>query len=78
MGGAAQMILTVDIGNTTIQLGVIAGNQIQDRWRLQTNRLKLSDEYAVQIFVYLRVSIQNIHQALIVFQGMSLLEILYL
>ena len=56
MGGAAQMILAVDIGNTTIQLGVIAGNQIQDRWRLQTNRLKLSDEYAVQIFELFRLN----------------------
>ena len=50
------MILTVDIGNTTIQLGVIVGEQIQNRWRLQTNRLKLSDEYAVQISELFRLN----------------------
>ena len=56
MDGPTQMILTVDIGNTTIQLGVIVGEQIQNRWRLQTNRLKLSDEYAVQIFELFRLN----------------------
>ena len=50
------MILTVDIGNTTIQLGVIRGSQIQNRWRLQTNQLKLSDEYAVQISELFRLN----------------------
>ncbi|HIC16950.1 TPA: type III pantothenate kinase [Candidatus Poribacteria bacterium] len=50
------MILAVDIGNTTIQLGVIEDNQIQNRWRLQTNRLKLADEYAVQVSELFRLN----------------------
>ena len=50
------MILAGDIGNTTIQLGVIEDNQIQNRWRLQTNRLKLADEYAVQVSELFRLN----------------------
>jgi len=43
------MLLTVDIGNTNIKLGVYEGERLLANWRMATERLKLADEYAVLI-----------------------------
>lgn len=43
------MLLTIDIGNTNIKLGVYQGEQLLAHWRMATERLKLADEYAVMI-----------------------------
>lgn len=43
------MLLTIDIGNTNIKIGVYEGEQLLDHWRVVTERLKLADEYAVLI-----------------------------
>lgn len=40
------MLLTIDIGNTNIKLGVYQGEQLLANWRVATERLKLADEYA--------------------------------
>jgi type III pantothenate kinase len=43
------MLLTVDIGNTNIKLGVYEGERLRANWRMATERLKLADEYAALI-----------------------------
>lgn len=41
------MLLTVDIGNTNITLGVFSGNEIIHFWRLSTEITRTEDEYGV-------------------------------
>ena len=41
------MLLTVDIGNTNIKLGLFEGDEMRARWRIATDREKLADEYAM-------------------------------
>jgi type III pantothenate kinase len=43
------MLLTIDIGNTNIKLGVYQGQRLLAHWRMATERLRLADEYAVTI-----------------------------
>lgn len=43
------MLLTIDIGNTNIKMGVYQGSQLVHHWRIVTERHKLADEYAVLI-----------------------------
>lgn len=43
------MLLTIDIGNTNIKIGVYVGAQLVAHWRAQTERLRLADEYAVML-----------------------------
>ncbi len=41
------MLLTIDIGNTNITLGVFEGNSIIHSWRLSTEITRTEDEYGV-------------------------------
>jgi type III pantothenate kinase len=43
------MLLTIDIGNTNITLGLYEGEQLGPRWRLATNHERMPDEYGVQL-----------------------------
>lgn len=43
------MLLTVDIGNTNIKMGVYHGERLMAYWRVVTDRCKLADEYAVLV-----------------------------
>ncbi len=43
------MLLTIDIGNTNIKLGVYEGERLLAHWRVATERHKLADEYAALI-----------------------------
>lgn len=40
------MLLTIDIGNTNIKLGVYQGETLVAHWRVATERQRLADEYA--------------------------------
>lgn len=40
------MLLTIDIGNTNIKIGVYQGERLLAHWRVATERHKLADEYA--------------------------------
>jgi type III pantothenate kinase len=42
------MLLTIDIGNTNITLGLYQGDKLGPRWRLATNHERMPDEYALQ------------------------------
>ncbi|MBC8507550.1 MAG: type III pantothenate kinase [Anaerolineales bacterium] len=43
------MLLTIDIGNTNITLGLYDGETLGPRWRLATNHERMPDEYGLQI-----------------------------
>ena len=43
------MLLTIDIGNTNITIGLYEGQNLGARWRLATDHERMSDEYGLQI-----------------------------
>ena len=43
------MLLTIDIGNTVVTLGVFDGDQLLTTYRLSTNSRRLADEYGLQL-----------------------------
>ena len=45
----APRLLTVDIGNTNITLGLYQGEMLGPRWRLATDHERMPDEYGLQI-----------------------------
>lgn len=47
--GDDPMLLTIDIGNTTLTLGLFEGQKLGARWRLATDHHRLPDEYGLQI-----------------------------
>jgi type III pantothenate kinase len=44
------MLLTIDVGNTNITLGLYRGKDLGPRWRLATNHDRMPDEYGLQFF----------------------------
>jgi type III pantothenate kinase len=50
------MLLTIDIGNTNIKMGLYQDEQLVTNWRMQTQRFRLTDEYAVTINSLLSMS----------------------
>jgi type III pantothenate kinase len=43
------MLLTIDIGNTNITLGLYDGEALGPRWRLATDHSRMSDEYGIML-----------------------------
>jgi type III pantothenate kinase len=43
------MLLTIDIGNTNITLGLYEGERLGPRWRLATDHERMPDEYGLQL-----------------------------
>lgn len=41
------MLLTFDIGNTSVKIGVYRGDELRGYWRIATERQQLADEFAV-------------------------------
>lgn len=41
------MLLTIDVGNTNIVVGLYEGKKLQNVWRLATNKERTSDEFGV-------------------------------
>ena len=50
------MLLTVDVGNTNIAMGILNNSEIVGRYRLTTNRTRTSDEYGFYVRELLRQS----------------------
>lgn len=48
------MLLTIDIGNTNLTLGLYNGEQIGRHWRLATDHARMPDEYGLQFLGLLR------------------------
>lgn len=42
------MLLTIDVGNTNITLGLYEGETLGPRWRIATNHDRMPDEYGLQ------------------------------
>ncbi|MFQ5407346.1 MAG: type III pantothenate kinase, partial [Anaerolineales bacterium] len=43
------MLLTIDIGNTNITLGLYVGPELGPRWRVRTVLERTADEYGLQL-----------------------------
>jgi len=50
------MLLTIDLGNTNLTLGLFDGDQLGARWRLATDHERMPDEYGLQILGLLQHS----------------------
>ena len=50
------MLLTVDIGNTSVHIGAWEGEDLRATWRLRTDIERLPDEYASLLLVLMRQS----------------------
>ena len=49
------MLLVIDVGNTTITIGLFEGDQLRATWRIATDHQRLADEYAVILLGLLNV-----------------------
>jgi pantothenate kinase, type III len=43
------MLLTIDIGNTNITLGLYEGESLKNHWRMATNHDRMPDEYGIMM-----------------------------
>jgi len=43
------LLLTIDIGNTSIMLGVFDEAELKDHWRIKTDKQRTSDEYGIML-----------------------------
>jgi type III pantothenate kinase len=50
------MLLAIDIGNTTVDLGVFEGKRLLKDWRIRSVREKTADEYGITLLELLRTS----------------------
>jgi len=48
------MLLALDIGNTTVAIGLFEGRALKKDWRIQSDRDKTSDEYGILLLELLR------------------------
>ena len=58
------MLLTIDIGNTNLTLGLYEGDQLGAHWRLATDHNRMPDEYGLQFLGLLQnagKTIKDIH-----------------
>jgi type III pantothenate kinase len=56
------MLLCIDIGNTNIKLGLFDGESMCCHWRINTDRARLADEYAVLLLNLFAVQRLNLSQ----------------
>ncbi|MEW5901793.1 MAG: type III pantothenate kinase, partial [Acidobacteriota bacterium] len=50
------MLLAIDIGNTTVAIGVFNGKKLVEDWRVRSDREKTADEYGIMLRELLRTS----------------------
>jgi type III pantothenate kinase len=65
------MLLTIDIGNTNLTLGLYEGEQLGAHWRLATDNNRMPDEYGLQFLGLL----QNAGKSLMDIHGISLASV---
>lgn len=65
------MLLTIDIGNTNLTLGLYEGDKLGAHWRLATDHNRMPDEYGLQFLGLL----QNAGKTLEDIQGVSLASV---
>lgn len=49
------MILVLNAGNSNIALGIYEQDRLKHHWRMETNRHKTEDEYAMQVRAFLHM-----------------------
>ncbi|MGD8405289.1 MAG: type III pantothenate kinase [Anaerolineales bacterium] len=54
------MLLTIDIGNTNLTLGLYEGDQLRRHWRLATDHARMPDEYGLQFLGLLQNARQTV------------------
>ena len=54
------MLLTIDIGNTNLTLGLYEGDQLGRHWRLATDHARMPDEYGLQFLGLLQNAGQTV------------------
>lgn len=62
------MLLTFDVGNTNIVLGVFEDGELIENWRMETDNNKSADEYGMvikQLFEYSGLSFENVEDVII-------------
>ncbi|MFN8399507.1 MAG: type III pantothenate kinase [Anaerolineales bacterium] len=65
------MLLTIDIGNTNLTLGLYEGDKLGAHWRLATDHNRMPDEYGLQFLGLL----QNANKTLKDIQGISVASV---
>jgi type III pantothenate kinase len=65
------MLLTIDIGNTNLTLGLYEGDKLGAHWRLATDHNRMPDEYGLQLLGLL----QNAGKTLKDIKGISLASV---
>ena len=65
------MLLTIDIGNTNLTLGLYEGDKLGAHWRLATDHNRMPDEYGLQLLGLL----QNAEKTLSEITGISLASV---
>jgi type III pantothenate kinase len=65
------MLLTIDVGNTNLTLGLYEGTQLGAHWRLATDHNRMPDEYGLQFLGLL----QNAGKTLSDIHGISLASV---
>lgn len=65
------MLLTIDIGNTNLTLGLYEGNTLGAHWRLSTDHNRMPDEYGLQFLGVL----QNAGKTIKDIQGVSVASV---
>lgn len=65
------MLLTIDIGNTNLTLGLYAGDQLGAHWRVATDHRRMSDEYGLQFLGLL----QNANKSIADLTGIALASV---
>ena len=65
------MLLTIDIGNTNLTLGLYEGDKLGAHWRLSTDHNRMPDEYGLQFLGLL----QNAGKTIQDIQGISLASV---
>ena len=46
------MLLTADVGNTNIKIGIFDENKLKFKFRFSTDKSKTSDEFAVELYSF--------------------------
>ncbi len=62
------MLLAIDIGNTTIDIGLFKEKRLVQHWKIRTEREKTSDEYGItllNLFAHSRVEVKKIKSVLV-------------
>jgi type III pantothenate kinase len=57
------MLLTIDVGNTNMVIGVYAGNKLLQHWRLETKKERTADEFGIffkELFEFAKLKFKDV------------------